>query len=452
MGQNNVDWLTISPLSGSGKGVITVSASTYSGLTERVAQITATNNTYSLSATSEISQVMTYEGKYLTFEIISGGSIHAGIGSGSTVAQIYHSINNAEWIEHKRQGVNASGISFDINVNEGDVVRVKGNDPGWSFTSGDEIKCNVYGNIMSIIYGDNFVGQYAIPNNKVFNRTFAYFYGLISAGDLILPATALTSDCYEEMFSYCTGLTSAPQLPSTALASGCYEEMFENCTSLTTAPALQATTLENWCYKKMFAGCTSLTTPPQVIGSSNVGTHNTQSCFGMFSGCTSLTTAPTLPATTVGSGACSYMFSNCTSLTTAPTLPATTLYASCYEGMFNGCTSLTTAPELPATTLADACYSHMFSYCTSLTEAPELPASRILDYAYCNMFQGCSSLSLVKLRAKNYDSNTYGFPFQDWLDGVATGGTIYKYILRPYDLGTGGSGVPSGWARILWDD
>ena len=34
------------------------------------------------------------------------------------------------------------------------------------------------------------------------------------------------------MFSYCTSLTTAPELPATTLASDCYSYMFSGCTSL----------------------------------------------------------------------------------------------------------------------------------------------------------------------------------------------------------------------------
>ena len=61
------------------------------------------------------------------------------------------------------------------------------------------------------------------------------------------------------MFKGCTSLTIAPSiLPATTLASECYAEMFSNCTSLTTAPELPALTLVSSCYYLMFNGCSSL--------------------------------------------------------------------------------------------------------------------------------------------------------------------------------------------------
>ena len=39
-----------------------------------------------------------------------------------------------------------------------------------------------------------------------------------------------------KLFIDCTLLTQAPELPSTILADNCYSDMFSGCTSLTTAP------------------------------------------------------------------------------------------------------------------------------------------------------------------------------------------------------------------------
>ena len=170
---------------------------------------------------------------------------------------------------------------------------------------------NICGNAMSLLYGDDFIGQTNLEGKDYcFNSLFKGNTNLISAENLILPATTLADWCYYMMFYGCTSLTTAPELPATKLADGCYTSMFTGCTSLTTAPELPATTLARYCYNSMF--------------------------------------------------------NDCTSLTTAPELPATTLASNCYIQMFQGCTSLTTAPELPATTLANYCYNQMFYGCSKL--------------------------------------------------------------------------------------
>lgn len=149
-------------------------------------------------------------------------------------------------------------------LNTGDKIYIKGSNDNYSmytsiynyFNSDD--KFNISGNIMSLIYGDNFIGQITLPS---VSQNFANIFKrskVVDASNLILPATTLTNYCYYHMFYGCTSLTTAPELTATTLANYCYSNMFEGCTSLTTAPKLPATTLSSYCYRNMFYGCKSL--------------------------------------------------------------------------------------------------------------------------------------------------------------------------------------------------
>jgi len=117
-----------------------------------------------------------------------------------------------------------------------------------------------YGNVMSLCYGDNFIGEVSLSGkNYILQRLFRQNTYLVDSSNLVLPATTLANQCYDSMFSGCTSLTSAPKiLPATSLTYYCYQEMFEGCTSLTSAPELPAPTLKMYSYSFMFNGCTSL--------------------------------------------------------------------------------------------------------------------------------------------------------------------------------------------------
>ena len=274
----------------------------------------------------------------------------------------------------------------------GDKLYLKCSTNAWSLSSSNNYNSmsgvsKVGGNIMSLLYGDNFDEETSFPSGSTYN--FYNFFRnntiLVDASKILLPATTLSTMCYTNMFYGCTSLTSAPELPATTLISACYDSMFRGCTSLTSAPELPATTLADSCYYDMFTGCTSLTS--------------------------------------------------------APELPATTLASSCYNSMFRGCTSLTSAPELPATTLASSCYTNMFYGCTSLTSAPELPATTLISVCYLAMFYGCTSLSNVTCLATsgiNTNASTI-----IWLDNVSSTGTFYKAKGVTWPTGTGG--IPTGW-------
>lgn len=311
-----------------------------------------------------------------------------------------------------------NNLSLNTNtpsVNKGQKISFKITNPTISNGIGKftiNKKCNLKGNIMSLLYGDSFEGQIDLSGkNSVFYKLFYACTTIKNAENLILPATTLSEGCYTQLFGDCTSLTTTPELPATTLAQSCYANMFYSCTSLTTAPELPATTLATNCY------------------------------YSMFNGCTSLTQAPELPATTLAPYCYYSMFNGCTSLTTAPELPATTLENDCYYSMFNGCKSLTNAPDLPATTLKSSCYSNMFKGCSSLVTAPALPATTLALNCYSNMFNGCSKLNNITMLATNISATSC---LSNWVKGVASTGTFVKNAAMT-SLSTGDSGIPNGW-------
>jgi len=444
-----------------------------------------------------------FDDEYLTFEALESGTFTLTIGSGVTtgdVVSVSYSLDNGEtWTTTN----NVDGQKVTITtptVNAGDEVLWKGNtnrmannydaNQNSASTFSSTANFNARGNVMSLLYGDEFKDKVSLSG-----KTYCFYSLFYNTGKLVngknislpattleercydsmfqgceslttapeLPATTLTQICYQHMFYGCTNLTTAPELPATTLRQYCYSSMFYDCTSLTTAPELPATTLAQYCYYRMFWGCTSLTTAP-ILPAKTLA----DDCYNdMFEGCTSLTTAPVLPATTLVSGCYAYMFrgctnlttapelpantlaqycyrymfSNCTSLTTAPQLPVTTLAHTCYNGIFAGCTSLTVAPELPATTLTQDCYAYMFRGCTSLTTAPVLPATTLVSGCYSNMFNGCTNINSITCLATDIS------PYQctiNWVNGVAASGTFIKH---PSMTGwtSGVNGIPEGW-------
>ena len=199
-----------------------------------------------------------------------------------------------------------------------------------------------------------------------------------------------------------------------SVPSHAFENLFSDCQTLTTAPDLPAMVLAKMCYGNMFSGCTSLTK------------------------------APDLPATKLAPRCYLGMFCRCTSLIEAPALLAMNLAEWCYREMFCWCTSLTESPDLPATVLDDSCYWAMFECCTSLTKAPDLPATKLANYCYHNMFFGCTNLNYVKALftdALSEETTTYG-----WLSGVASNGTFVKSKDATWDVKD--CGIPKGWTVV----
>lgn len=306
--------------------------------------------------------------------------------------------------------------------------------------SGGTALCIVSGNIMSLVDEAGYNTANTIPANNAFQGLLSLNTTLISASELLLPATTLKTLCYYNMFNGCTALTTAPALPATTMAQQCYQQMFYNCRSLIAAPALPATTLATLCYYDMFHNCSSMITASELPA-----TTLAYRCYEyMFRNCSSLTTAPALPATTMTTRCYMGMFQGCSSLTEAPVLPATTMATICYHIMFADCTSLTTAPELPATTLASQCYQSMFVRCTGLTEAPVLPAPTLVANCYFDMFEGCTNLNAVTCWATDISASG---ATTNWLKDVAATGT---FTAHNSDVAwtSDASGIPSGWTRV----
>ena len=338
-------------------------------------------------------------------------ALEDGLTSKLTINTCEYCIDDGSWIK-------LPPSENTIPINKGQILSFRGNLQSsissrvGTFTISK--KCNLKGNIMSLLHKDDFEEQTdLVGKSYAFSELFYNCTNIVDASELILPATTLADGCYSDMFRGCTSLTQAPELPATTLADGCYQYMFYDCTSLVSAPELPATTLVRNCYQYMFDGCTSLVS------------------------------APELPATTLVKNCYQYMFYDCTSLVSAPELPATTLADRCYYNMFNGCTSLTTAPALPATTLAALCYYRMFTYCESLTQAPELPATTLADRCYYEMFNCCTKLNYIKALFTTTPSNTNTYT-HNWVYGVSSTGTFIKNKNATWNV-TGNNGIPSGW-------
>ena len=352
-----------------------------------------------------------YSKEYLTIEAVDNSVLVEfilGITSGiSESKDIQYSKDKSSWTTVSFG--NLSGGKFPIvRINKGEKLYLKGDNLTYSDYSDDDntqhYNCNIkitgdnsnaklYGNIMSLLYADNFANQTTLYNRCTFRQLFGSSTALTDASNLILPATTLSEKCYEAMFTDCSSLTSIPKLPATTLAPLCYSSMFQNCTSLIESiQELPATTLAEECYSYMFNGCSSLRLTPD------------------------------LPATTLVPGCYLYMFSN-TNITAGPELPATTLAKECYAFMFNNCKSLITAPDLPATTLAPSCYWCMFKGCLVLT------------YIKCLGYTSGENTG-------DNDKPTIEYA-GEWVDGVGPYGTFIKNPNMTWP--TGISGIPDTW-------
>ena len=307
-----------------------------------------------------------YQGDYLTLSALEDGEITITIPAEINkynATSISYSKDKSNWTETV---VDNTDQTITIPVSNSDNVYLKGVASCWYEASescglhiDSSANINVSGNIMSLLYGDDFKDKTTFQTGAAFRQLFMNNTHLINAENLILPATTLEPYCYANMFCNCSSLETAPELPATILAYYCYYSMFYGCTSLTTAPELPATTLNESCYNSMFC--------------------------------------------------------NCSSLETAPELPATTLYWDCYNSMFYGCSSLTQAPELPATDFTDLtsyCYFYMFKGCSKLNYVKAMFITDQSLNTYLNHWlEGVSSTgTFVKNAVATWTNKQAGIP------------------------------------------
>lgn len=214
---------------------------------------------------------------YFVTEAIESGTFTFTYGSGISAAMhtsMSYSLNGSTWIT--LYNVDSTEVSITTpTISAGAKVYWKGTGYGLCenrsngrygyFSSTGNF--NVSGNAMSLIYGDEgFETKTALRQRPgytsvgTFFQTFNRSNKLISAGNLLLPATTLVARAYQEMFYECTALVSAPKiLPATSFpGSYAYASMFFNCKALLRAPVLPAENLRSGCYYQMFQGCTGL--------------------------------------------------------------------------------------------------------------------------------------------------------------------------------------------------
>lgn len=164
-------------------------------------------------------------------------------------------------------------------------------------------KCNLKGNCMSMLFGDNAANNYSLSGKSyAFYRLFYNCANIVNVSENFLPATVLVSSCYRGMFTNCTNLINSPNLPAETVYDYSYGAMFQNCTSLVTAPIMLAKYL--------------------------------------------------------GDSSCLYMFYNCQQLTTAPILYPSKLTRKCYRFMFCECNKLNYIKMLATDISASSCLEH----------------------------------------------------------------------------------------------
>lgn len=247
------------------------------------------SHTVSLCEQEEHIHYDNYEWMYLTIESEEDDNdiMFTKVGSIATKT-IYVSIDDGvTWTEKTSSTEGTLLASLDTK----EKVLLKGtnnaygsnNDSRYNNITGTK-NHKVYGNVMSLRYGDNFIGESDVANLFI-SHLFFHDTTLTDAYNVIIPSASSEKCCYG-MFNGCTSLVMAPKiLPATTLGASCYQCMFQYCSSLKVIPkVLPATTLATTCYQYMFHGCGGITVAPELPAETLVNY-----CYGyMFYLCSNL--------------------------------------------------------------------------------------------------------------------------------------------------------------------
>lgn len=168
-------------------------------------------------------------------------------GTGTSGVDMYYSTNKTTWT---KLDTYYSAFVTIVTLNKGDSVWFKGtndslgaNDSGYVTSFSSSKYAEASGNIMSLLYGDDFIGKTTANGAYTFIDMFNAWTKILSARNLIMPCTTYYQWIYQGTFTGCTNLIYAPkELPQqTYQGRNTLIWMFSNCTKLEETPIIRLT-------------------------------------------------------------------------------------------------------------------------------------------------------------------------------------------------------------------
>ena len=250
----------------------------------------------------------------------------------------------------------------------------------------------VHGNIMSLLYGDDFENKIVVPDYAFINAFKSV--PIIGVDKGLLPALKVGSLAYHKLFYGQKHISEYPDLPATDIGENCYSQMFEFAGAGVPMQALCAKNLSYCCYSNMFYN-SAITQSPIIYINGNID----QQAF-------------------------SYMFSS-TNISRMREFRVNN-----YSGFMHVNVGL---------------FTRTFANCSYLTEV-ELPPFSAIDSSnvFDETFQNSHSLRRIKFIV-NDNSVIRLDAFKDWVSGVAEEGVFVTTSYVRSILPVGVNGIPEGW-------
>lgn len=210
--------------------VLTVT-STITALTEGTITITSDNEYNIISAEISVNVVKDFASQYFSMVSLEDdnnvGVYFNGVQLFGDDAYIAWSKDLVNWTTYTNSNLPSRIL---VPAEEGEIVYWKGYVDYYS--NSDSYQANFYaeksfyvqGNIMSLLNGDDFITNSEFrEGSNGFRNLFRGSTTLVSAENLVLPATVLCNRAYCDMFNSCTNLVNTPVFPHAYLP---YNVMF----------------------------------------------------------------------------------------------------------------------------------------------------------------------------------------------------------------------------------
>lgn len=295
-----------------------------------------------------------------------------------------------------------------------------------SYDDGNEHRAEVSGNIMSMIYGDDFLLYDA---KDKFNLHTDWTGSISKADNLSIPRIITQERCCEWMFSG-TPITSLPKLPAKTIPPYCYNGTFWGCSNLVDLSSykLDAKYFGSNSLANMFNSCPNLTLPPQF----NTISFNDGSPIG-------------------------YMFSNCTNLQRIANMDLyydSDGWGANFENTYAECSSLTDEHERHIridqrknkyryNQQKEFNLVRSFQNCSSMTKSPKIINFRIGD----GCFDGCSSLTEI------YYANPMNAVTKELFSDMPQSGTLFYPYFAQYTTDSFNEAWRNQWTlQKMWFD
>lgn len=188
-----------------------------------------------------------YLRQYLTFEALEAGTFSLYLYKGCSDMAVSYSVNDGIWVDTTHIYNSSTNTITTPSLNVGDKVIWKCVSSDGSFGNAYQKTalfsstgtCNIYGNILSLIYGDNFIGKDSIADGfQTFRQIFQTGLKCVSSENLIIPISVIKQYVCTSMFQNNTVVQKGPVFISEDIQANALYTCFDGCTSLSSMTIL----------------------------------------------------------------------------------------------------------------------------------------------------------------------------------------------------------------------